>query len=405
LEKCLNGRKPGQSLKMAKTIGIGVIGMGWMGQVHSRSYRTLGDRFWDSDTQSQLIICADEMKNRAHEAKQRFGFAKATTDWRQVIAHPDVDVVNIATPNDQHVEIVKECAAAGKHIFCEKPVGRSPRETALIEGTARKAGVLSFVGYNYRWAPLVQYTRQLILDGQLGDLTHYRGRFLVGYASNPDGVLSWRFQHEHAGLGVLGDLMSHVIDMAHYLAGPIDRIVSNQATFIQERPIPPAGEGTHFSINAGGPKDKVTNEDYASTLVQFSNGAHGTFEVDRIISGLKCQMAFELHGTKGAIRWDFERMNELEIFLPDKNLAHDGFVTIASAPEHPSHQRFNPGPALSLGYDDLKAIEASKFLESIGEGTQCEPGFAQALAVAEVQDAIMRSWKSDSWESIRHLRL
>ena len=116
-------------------------------------------------------------------------------------------------------------------------------------------------------------------------------------------------------------------------------------------------------------------------------------------------MAFELHGTKGAIRWDFERMNELEIFLPDKNLAHDGFVTIASAPEHPSHQRFNPGPALSLGYDDLKAIEASKFLESIGAGTQCEPGFAQALAVAEVQDAIMRSWKSDSWESIRHLRL
>ena len=386
---------------MARTTGIGVIGMGWMGQVHSRSYRTVADRFWDSELQPRLVVCADEVESRAREAQQRFGFAGSTTDWREVIDSPDVAVVNIATPNDRHLEIVEAGAAAGKHLFCEKPVGRRPRETARIEAAAREAGVLSFVGYNYRWAPLVQHSRQLIRDGRLGDLTHYRGRFLVGYASNPDGVLSWRFLQEHAGLGALGDLMSHVIDMAHSLAGPIESVVGNRATFIGERPLAAAGEGTHFSVSRSGPRGKVTNEDYAGALVRFANGAQGSFEVDRIISGLKCQMAFEVHGTKGAIRWDFERMNELQVCLPEEEGGHDGFVTIISGPEHPSHLRFTPGPALGLGYDDLKAIEAARFLDSIASGRQEEPGFAEALAVAEVQDAVARSWESGSWERVR----
>ena len=282
-------------------------------------------------------------------------------------------------------------------------MGRCPAETAGIEAAAREAGVLSFVGYNYRWAPLVQHARSLIRDGRLGDLTHYRGRFLVGYASHPDGVLSWRFQQERAGMGALGDLMSHVIDMAHSLAGPIDRVVGNRATFISERPVATPGEGTHFSVVTGGPREKVSNEDYAGALVQFANGAQGSFEVDRIISASKCQMAFEVHGTKGAIRWDFERMNEMDLYLPGETPENDGFVTLASAPEYPSHARFNPGPALSLGYDDLKAIEASVFLESIAAGIQGEPGFAEALAVARVQDAVMRSWESERWESVREI--
>ncbi len=372
-----------------------------MGQVHSRSYRTVADRFWDSELQPRLVVCADDVESRAREAQQRFGFAGSTTDWREVVDDPAVAVVNIATPNDRHLEIVEACAASGKHLFCEKPVGGGPRETARIEAAAREAGVLTFVGYNYRWAPLVQHSRRLIRDGRLGELTHYRGRFLVGYASNPDAVLSWRFQQERAGLGALGDLMSHVIDMAHSLAGPIDRVVGNRATFIGERPLAEAGEGTHFSVRSGGPRGKVTNEDYAGALVRFANGAQGSFEVDRIISGLKCQMAFEVHGTKGAIRWDFERMNELQVYLPEENGAHDGFVTIASGPEHPSHLRFTPGPALGLGYDDLKAIEAARFLDSIAAGRQGEPGFGEALAVAEVQDAIARSWESESWEPVR----
>src|SRR5262249_49803741 len=210
---------------MAQTIGVGVIGMGWMGQVHSRSYRMIADRFRDAGIQARLIICADDVPARAREAQQRFGFEQSATDWKQVISDPQVQVVNITAPNYLHVEMAEAAAAAGKHVFCEKPVGRSPQETAAIERAARRAGVLTWVGYNYRWAPVVQYARQLIRDGKLGDLTHYRGRFLVDYGSNPDGVLSWRFQRDLAGSGTLGDLMSHVLDMAHMLAGRIERVV------------------------------------------------------------------------------------------------------------------------------------------------------------------------------------
>ena len=257
------------------------------------------------------------------------------------------------------------------------------------------------MGYNYRWAPVVQYARQLIQEGKLGDLTHYRGRFLIGYASSPKGVLSWRFQRELAGLGALGDLMSHVIDMAHMLAGPIAQVIGNQKTFIPQRPLAAPGEGTHFSVATGGPTGEVTNEDYDGVLVRFANGAQGTFETCRIISGSKCQMAFEVHGTRGAMSWDFERMNELSLYLPDEDVGHDGYVRIMSGPEHPSHAQFYPGPALSLSYEDLKIIEAHNFMRSIVDRQQAEPGFREALAVANVQAAIIRSWKTAPWEAVQ----
>ncbi len=386
---------------MTRSIGIGVIGMGWMGQVHSRSYRQITDRYRDTNIQPQLVICADEVQARSTEAQARFGFRTSTSDWREVIADPEVEAISITAPNHLHLPIAEAAAQQGKHIYCEKPVGRSPQETAQIEAAARQMNVLSLVGYNYRWPPLVQYARELIRDGKLGQLTHYRGRFLVGYASHPQGVLSWRFQHELAGLGALGDLMSHVIDMAHMLIGPVSEVIGNKHTFIPERPVATAGEGTHFSVSTGGRLEPVTNEDYVGALVRFANGVQGTFEVCRVISGSKCQMAFEVHGTKGALKWDFERMNELSVFLPEEVPGcHDGFVRIASGPSHPSHARFNPGPAVGLGYDDLKLIEASQFLRSISSGEQREPGFTEALAVAQVQAAIIRSWERARWEEV-----
>lgn len=217
-------------------VGIGIIGMGWMGMTHARAYRQIADRFHAGSLYPKLIACADDVVERATEAKTRFGFQRATTDFRQVIADETVQVVNIAAPNIRHLEIVEAAASAGKHIFCEKPVGRHPAETKAIYAAAQRAGVLTCVGYNYRWAPVVQYARQLIADGKLGRLTHYRGRFFAGYASHPRGVLSWRFEKEIAGLGTLGDLLSHVIDMAHFMVGGIDSVVAQHQTFISQRP-------------------------------------------------------------------------------------------------------------------------------------------------------------------------
>jgi predicted dehydrogenase len=388
---------------MVQCIGVGVIGMGWMGQVHSRSYRMIADRFHNEGIRARLVICADDVEARAREAQERFGFERCTTDWKQVVSHPEVQAVNVASPNHLHLEMVRAAAAKGKHIFCEKPVGRNSRETAAIARVAREAGVLSWVGYNYRWAPLVQYARQLIRDGKLGTLTHYRGRFFVDYGSNPDGVLSWRFQRELAGHGTLGDLMSHVADMAHLLAGPMQRVVANRKTFIPSRPLAIPGQGTHFSVNPDAPRAEVTNEDYVGALVQFACGAQGHLEVCRVVKGPRCEMAFELNGTRGAMKWNFERVNELQLFLPNGTEEHNGPVLIQSGPQHPFYASFYPGPALNMSYEDLKVIETFQFLRSIVEGKQGEPGFAEALAVAEVQDAMERSWASERWEDVKRL--
>lgn len=386
---------------MTRTIGIGVIGMGWMGQVHSRAYNQIRDRFYDEDVRPRLVICADEVASRAQAARDRFGFAEATTDWRAVIAHPEVEAINITAPNGLHLAIVREAAAAGKHILCEKPVGKDADETVAAYEAAQAAGVITGVGFNYRWAPLVQYTRQLIDSGELGTITHYHGRFLNGYAGSPNGFLSWRFEAEH-GLGTLGDLMTHVIDMAHLLAGPIDRLVANREIFIRQRPIPTPGAGTHYDVARGdeahGP---VTNEDYVSMLVRFERGAQGILEACRVINGAKCDMSFEIHGTRGAVKWNMEDMNVLHVQRrDDSDPAREGYTRLLSGPAHPFHGRFNPAWGLNLGYDDLKVIEAHQFLTAIATGVQGEPGLKQAYAVARVEQAAIRSWDSEKWEKV-----
>ena len=390
---------------MSKSVGIGVIGMGWVGTVHSRCYAQVSERFRENGIQARLVICADEVEARAREGQQRFGFERWTTDWKELIDNSEVEAISIASPNYLHLEVVRAAAKKCKHIFCEKPVGMSPEQTAEIEEIARQANVITWVGYNYRWAPVVQYARKLIQEGKLGEVTHYRGRFLVDYGSDPNGVLSWRFKREFAGSGTLGDLMSHVVDMAHSMVGPVKRLTSNCKTFITQRPLATKGVGTHFSTgSAEGPKGEVTNEDYVSALVQFSNGAQGTFEVCRVIKGHGCEMAFELNGTKGALKWNFERMNELQLNLPDNTTERDGMMLIRSSPEHPSYVQFYTGPSFSMSYDDLKLIETVQFLTSVVSKKQGEPGFREALAVAEVQNAMQRSWRSGCWEEVSTLR-
>ena len=390
---------------MTRMIGVGVIGMGWMGKVHSRAYNEIQDRFRDSGLRPRLIVCSDNVAERAVEAQARFGFEQHTTNWHKVMANPEIEAVNITTPNGLHLEMVQAAAAAGKHILCEKPVGKEPQETAQCEQAARRAGVLTFVGYNYRWPPLVQYAKQLVDNGRLGRLTHYRSRYVASYASDPLGILSWRFLREH-GLGILSDLGSHAIDMAHFIVGPIAEVVGNKETFIRERPLPPQASGTHF--NTGNPNDPtgdVTNEDYVTALLRFANGVQGTVEMCRVINGPKAEYTFEIHGTGGAIKWNFERMNEIKVQFRSQDEAEDGYRTILSGPVHPYHGRFNPGPGLGLGYEDLKVIEAYEFLKSVAEGQQGTPGFSEALAVANVQTAVERSWETERWETVESIRL
>jgi len=386
-------------------IGVGVIGFGWMGQAHSRAYRDIPVYYGDSGIRPRLAAVADNVPARLDLARDNFGFGWGTLDWHELIDRDDVDVVDITAPNALHQEIAEAAAAAGKHIFCEKPVGISPEATAAIERAGRHAGIISGCGYNYRWAPLVQYTHQLIGDGRLGELTHYRGRFFSMYGRDRLGLLSWRFIQEEAGYGVLSDIMSHAIDMAQYMCGPIRRVVATKETFVKERPLPVPGTGTHYDRGKpGDPTGAVTNEDYVGALVEFENGVRGTLEADRSIFGPQSSMAFELNGSKGAASWDHETLNQLQLYLPEEQPT-DGFIEVLGGGSFPNQGAIVPGGGNSIGYEDMKLIEALEFLRSVEAGRQHQPGFVDALANQSVAAAMARSFASERWEDVTSLRL
>ncbi|MGH9133393.1 MAG: Gfo/Idh/MocA family protein [Ilumatobacteraceae bacterium] len=391
----------------AKRVGIGVIGFGWMGQAHSRGCRRAPSYFPDRGYEPDLVVVSDTVEDRRDDALRSFGFAAAVTDWKRVVEHDDVDVVFVTAPNMLHVEMVEAAAAYDKHVFCEKPVGGTPAQTVAADLAARRAGVTSGVGYNYRWAPLVQYAKQLVDSGEIGDITNYYGRFFSMYGSDPLGLLSWRFLVDQAGHGVSTDILSHSVDLAHFLigdaAGPITRVVGTGETFIRERPLP-TGAGTHYDRGAlGDPTGDVTNEDYIGMMCAFESGARGTFEACRSMVGPESQNLFEIYGTRGSIRWNFEDMNRLQVYVAADH-ARTGFTTVYGGDRFPPHGRFVPGSANGIGFEDLVCIEDHEFLTSVAAGRTHVPGFAEAVAYVSVQDAILRSWESGSWEDVTSLR-
>ena len=375
---------------MTRRIGIGLIGVGWMGRAHAIAYGRVPHHYPESEALPRLVIAADDTVSRAELARERLGFEQASGDWQQVLSHPEVEAVSIAAPNFVHREVALAAAAAGKHFWGEKPLGRFPQETAEIAAAVEAAGIRTIVGLNYRHAPAVQHAKHLIDAGELGEITRYRGCYLGDYASDPSVPLSWRYVRELAGLGVLGDVMSHVADLARFLVGPISRVTAQMETQITRRP------------TEGGDTGEVENEDAVSSLVEFASGVRGSLEATRVLVGRHVEMSFEVHGTKGALRWDFQRLNELDVYLPLAN-GDEGFATVFMKPGHPEYVHFQPAAAMPLSFDDLKVIEAHLFLESVLDGRQREPGVREMLEAAKVIDAMIRSSDSGRWEVVREL--
>jgi len=382
-------------------VGVGVIGFGWLGRAHTRSLARIPMLFADRAYDPELVVCADPAPGAADEAVSAFGFARATGDWRRVVDDPAVDVVYVAAPNMLHVELVEAAAEAGKDVFCEKPVGGTPEQTVRAERAVRRAGVIGGVGFNYRWAPLVRYLAELIAAGELGALTNYRGRFFSMYGADPLGVLSWRFRLDEGGYGATSDLLSHAVDLAHCLAGPIARVVGTTATFIPERPL---GAGSHYGRgSAADPRGAVTNEDYAGMLCEFASGTRGSFEASRSIVGPESQMAFDVHGTAGAAGWDLEALNELRLYRATADRG-SGYTTVRGGERFPPHGAFVPGSGNGIGYEDLVTIEDAAFCAAVAERRPFSPGFDEALAWASVQAALLRSAASGRWEDVVSLR-
>jgi predicted dehydrogenase len=332
--------------------------------------------------------CRGYRTGQAEYARDVLGYAKAGTDNRDVLDDPDVDVVSICAPTGLHREIGVAAAEAGKPFWIEKPVGRNAKEAADVATAARTAGVVTSVGYSYRHAPAVEHVRELVTKGEFGRITNVRAVFFNGYASEPKGALSWRYIRELAGFGALGDLLSHVIDLVQYLLGPISEVTALTSTVYTEQPILPMGSGTHFSVIEDGELGTVENDDYAAALVRFAPesraaGAVGTLEASPVIVGPQCGIGFEIYGTEGSATWNFERMNELPVCL-GRGGPHFGYTTVLGKSHLGDYAHLQPGPGTSMGHDDLKVIEAKKFLIAVTGGERRNSTGDDAHHVAEV---------------------
>ncbi|MCJ1673834.1 Gfo/Idh/MocA family oxidoreductase [Rathayibacter sp. VKM Ac-2929] len=381
---------------MVHRFGVGLVSVGWMGRLHTRAYRAVPEHYPDLGVAVDLVSAADTDPGTRSLAEDVLGYRRTTADYREVLEEPEVDIVSICAPNFLHREVALAAAAAGKPFWIEKPMGRSAAESSEIARAAADAGVVTSVGFNYRHAPALAQARSLIRDGAIGRVTNVSVRLLADYSADPLGALTWRFLQARAGSGVLGDLLSHGADLAQYLVGRIDSVSALTETFVRERPLPGSAAAGHFSKGTeGGERGAVENEDYAAVLGRFESGAVAVLEASRVAVGPRAEYTLEVYGTKGSLRWDFQRLNELQ-------LADDpsGYRTIMAQPGFGDFSRFQPGAGTSMGFDDLKTIEASLFLTSVLEGRQLAPSAADAWSAAEIVEAALRSDRSRAWESV-----
>jgi len=382
---------------MMYALGVAVVGFGWMGRVHTQAYLRVPHHFPQLGVRPELVAVADEVPGRAEEAAARYGFATASRDWREVAADPRVRAVSITAPNFLHREIGTAMAEAGKHIWIEKPVGLTAADARAVAEAAAKAGVQGTVGFNYRNAPAVATARELIRSGEIGAVTHVRIRLLSDYAAHPEGALTWRYERERGGSGVLGDLASHGVDLARHLVGEIASLTADTAVFLPER-ARPAGATAGHARAAGGELGPVENEDYVSCLLRFASGARGVLEACRVSVGEQNNYGFEIHGTKGAVFWDFRRMGELGV---SSGTAYQDqpVSTVFAGPGQGTYAAFQPSSATSMGYDDLKVIEAYNFLRSVAEGTAHGATLDDAVRSAAALDAMLSSAERGVWVS------
>ena len=370
-------------------LGFGLIGTGFIGRAHAIALNAVGAVFPDIEAPVCELL-ADTTAERASAGARQLGFRRSTGDWHELVADPHVDVVDICTPNHLHREMALAAIAAGKHVYCEKPLALDADEAAEIAAAAGRAGVHHVIGFNYVCNPLLRVARDLVGSGRLGTVVGFHGRYFEDYMSDPASPYTWRCQRRLAGSGALADLGSHLINLAHFLIGDIRRVCGSLQTVHVTRRDPATREVR-----------TVENEDVAQALIEFVSGVRGTMEISRISTGRKCGLVFELVGTRSSIAYDQERMNELQLYESGDEPGRRGFRTVLAGPEHPDYGHFCPAPGHGLGINDLKVIELHNVIHAIASGERAYPDFHEGARVQQVMAAIERSHAEESWVSVR----
>lgn len=386
---------------MVKELNVALIGAGFMGKAHSLAYAAMPMFFWPAPALPVRKTIAEATEELAEEASRRFGFEKYTGDWRQVIEDPDIDVVDIATPNHLHAEIAIAAAAAGKHIISEKPLARTSGEAKAMYEAVIAAGVVHMVAFNYRRTPAITLAKKFIDDGSIGRILNFRGTYLQDWSADPNSPLSWRFKKSIAGSGALGDIATHVVDLARYLVGDIAQVNALMSTFITERPLQSGGADSLGTARGGdGPRGAVDVDDEVMTMLRFHSGAVGSIEATRNAHGRNNFITFEIHGTEGSLFFNYERRDELQVAFAADPADRRGFRTIYTGPAHPNGAALWPIPALGIGYGETKIIEAHDFLKAVVEGGSVSPNFADGYATALIDHAIAESAERDAWVDV-----
>jgi predicted dehydrogenase len=370
-----------------RTLGVGLIGYNFMGRAHSNAWRQ-APRFFDlpADVRMKTICGRDARKVRA--AARKLGWESAVTDSRKVIDDPEIDIVDICTPNNSHAEIAIAAAGAGKAILCEKPLGMNVAECERMLAAVKRARVVHMVCHNYRRVPAIALAKEMIERGEIGDrIFHFRARYAQDWITDPHFPLVWRLQCEAAGSGALGDIFSHVVDLGRYLIGELREVSATAETFVKRRPL------TLGTRTTG----KVTVDDAVSVIGRFRNGCLASFEATRFAPGRKNSLTFEINGSGGSLAFDLEDMNQLRFYDSHDEEGRRGFRGIlVTEPSHPYVGNWWP-PGHAIGYEDTFVHTIADFVGAVVRGRSVQPTFVDGLANQRVLDAIARSARTKRW--------
>lgn len=377
-----------------KQVRIGLVGTGYIGRCHAIAYAQAPTVF-PLDAELVLEYLAEVTPELAEKKAKEFGFKRFTGDWRDIVQDPNVDVVDICTPNFLHKEIALAAIANGKHVYSEKPLALTAVDAKLMYEAAKQAGVKTLVGFNYIKNPTTQLAREIIANGEIGEVIHFYGTHNEDYLASENTPLDWHCVKEKAGLGALGDLAAHIVQMSQYLLGQdIHSVIGDMQTVIKTRP------------NPNNPQEQlaVENEDQATALVRFANGCMGTIETSRIACGRKMGLSYVITGTKGTITYTQERMAELKLYLHDENPARQGFKTILTGPLHPDYKNFCVSAGHGIGFNDQKTVEIRDLVNGLASpASMLYPDFEEGYKVSRVLDAIALSCEQKRWIDVEDI--
>jgi predicted dehydrogenase len=371
-----------------RKVNVALVGYQFMGKAHSNAYRQM-PRFFDSDTVPVMKVICGRSEAGVRAAAEKYGWEEWSISWEDVVRRKDIDVVDVSTPGDSHMPISMAAAKAGKVVLCEKPLANNLSEAKRMLAAVQKSGVLHMICHNYRKVPAVTLAHNLIADGTLGTIHHFRGTYLQDWPVDPQLPLYWRFDKAKSGSGALGDLASHVTDLARFLVGEINEVSATLETFVKERP----------RVDNPKKKGKVTVDDASLALVRFTNGAVGTIEATRFAPGRKNYNRFEINGSKGSLVFNLERLNELDLYLRDDPQYAQGFRNIlVTDPVHP-YWRWWPAGHI-IGYEHTFVHVVYELMEAISQNQLPSPNFDDGVKNQAILEAMEKSSKSKKWVKV-----